>query len=93
VRSSGISEDGTSNAFAGIYETYLEVKPKLSSVVRHVKKCWASTRSASVAAYKASMVVDQLTTEMADGADMGVVVQTMVPAKGLSIFSIALTDN
>jgi pyruvate,water dikinase len=68
VRSSALCEDGKTNSFAGIFETYLNVGPE--EVLEAAHKCQASALSARAAAY--------CSMRSADLAHMAVVVQEMV---------------
>jgi pyruvate,water dikinase len=72
VRSSAVSEDGTTASFAGQQETYLNVRG-VEDVLRRVRDCWASFFSPRALFYRA---------QKADLADtrMAVVVQEMVQA-------------
>jgi len=53
VRSSGTAEDGSSNSFAGQFETVLNVKG-LMNVFNAVKTCWGSGWSEHVQTYLAT---------------------------------------
>jgi pyruvate,water dikinase len=50
VRSSTIDEDGSSNSFAGAFESYLYVKPE--NIPEHVRKVWLSVLSERVQSYR-----------------------------------------
>src|SRR5581483_160733 len=51
VRSSAISEDGSAASFAGLYETYLNVKGA-DSVLENVKRCYESLWSERAIQYR-----------------------------------------
>lgn len=72
VRSSAVSEDGSTASFAGQQETFLNVRG-IGEVLRRVKDCWASFFSPRALFYRA---------QKADLGDtrMAVVVQEMVQA-------------
>jgi pyruvate,water dikinase len=42
IRSSAVSEDSLKASFAGLHDTFLNVKMKLTPVLENVKRCWAS---------------------------------------------------
>jgi phosphoenolpyruvate synthase/pyruvate phosphate dikinase len=51
VRSSGLSEDGTSSSFAGQYETFLNIVG-IEAVAERVMRCWASALSMRAQKYQ-----------------------------------------
>ena len=51
VRSSGTAEDLAQASFAGMYDTYLDVRGA-DDVVDAVRRCWASMWTARVTAYR-----------------------------------------
>lgn len=73
VRSSATAEDNAQSSFAGMFESYLNVRGE-ESLLEHVKRCWASTFGARVLFYR---------LEQGFPAEMpvAVVVQRMVPAE------------
>lgn len=71
VRSSATAEDGANDAWAGQFDTFLNVER--SGLINAVKKCWASADSERAQAYAAEKGLQT-------GA-VGVVVQAMVPAE------------
>jgi len=73
VRSSGTAEDLAEASFAGLYDTYLDIRGE-QKVLDAVRRCWASLWTARATAYRSDMGFDQLE------AALGVVVQTMMPA-------------
>ena len=73
VRSSGVGEDGTSDAFAGVHETYLNVSGP-EQVVQAVNSCWASAHSPRALLYRQVRGVETEQIRVA------VVVQLLIPA-------------
>ena len=74
VRSSGTAEDMGDASFAGLYDSYLDIRGA-DNVVDAVKRCWASLWTARCAYYR-----HRLGLPMRD-AHVAVVVQEMVAAK------------
>lgn len=74
VRSSGTAEDLAGASFAGLHDTYLDVRG-IDSVLDSVKRCWASMWTARATSYRATRGFDQHTARIA------VVVQAMVSAE------------
>jgi rifampicin phosphotransferase len=74
VRSSASVEDLPSASFAGQYTSVLNVAGE-ASLMKAVRKCWASACSAQVHAYQEQHELDSLEVHMA------VIVQVMVPAE------------
>ncbi len=71
VRSSGTAEDTAAASFAGMHDTYLDVRGE-TSVVEAVQRCWASMWTTRAIAYRHSQGFDHAT------ATIAVVVMTMV---------------
>jgi pyruvate,water dikinase len=73
VRSSAISEDGASASFAGLYESYLNVRG-CTDVERSVLRCYASLWASRAAHYR---------RERAGGSDeaMAVIVMSLIDAE------------
>ena len=69
VRSSGASEDGSAFAFAGQFETYLNLKDA-ASVLEHVRMCWASAWNVRLRTYAPDLI-----------PRIAVVIQEMVEAE------------
>lgn len=42
IRSSAVSEDSLKASFAGLHDTFLNVRAKIEPVLENVKRCWAS---------------------------------------------------
>lgn len=68
VRSSASGEDGSENAFAGIFDTFLNVRKE--DVVQHLVKCWLSVNSLRAREYLSSCCENE--------CRMSVIVQEMV---------------
>lgn len=68
VRSSALNEDGKNKAFAGQYDSYLNVR--LDEVIEKIKMCWISFYNENVNEYFKSQ----------DVLGMNVIVQKMIPA-------------
>jgi pyruvate,water dikinase len=83
VRSSANAEDLPNHSFAGLQETYLNVRgPK--AVVAAVKECWCSLWTERAMNYRHDMGIDN------DVVAMAVVVQVMVPS---TVSGILFTAN
>ncbi|MET0908528.1 MAG: rifamycin-inactivating phosphotransferase [Ilumatobacteraceae bacterium] len=88
VRSSATSEDSITASFAGQHDTYLNVVGP-TSVVEHVRRCWASLFTERAVTYRLRNGVDHRTV------DMAVVVQRMVDpdASGVLFTADPATSN
>ncbi len=64
VRSSASKEDGSTNSFAGLFETYLDVKGK-AAIEEAVLKCWRSTKTERTQKYCERNNLDVNELEMA----------------------------
>jgi pyruvate,water dikinase len=73
VRSSAVSEDGSSASFAGLYESYLNVVG-LADVLTSVRRCYASLWSVRAQQYRSSHGAS-------DGEAMAVVIMSLVPSE------------
>ncbi|MGQ4807768.1 Prodigiosin synthesizing transferase PigC [Candidatus Entotheonellaceae bacterium PAL068K] len=73
VRSSAVSEDGTTASFAGVYESVLEVQD--DDLWPSIRACWASWWTERATAYR------QRLEDTSTVPRMAVVIQTMVPAR------------
>lgn len=71
VRSSGTAEDLSGASFAGLHDTYLDVRGA-ESVVGHVQRCWASMWTARALSYRHDKGFSNA------GTSIAVVVQEMV---------------
>ncbi|PBC47569.1 PEP/pyruvate-binding domain-containing protein [Rhodococcus sp. ACPA1] len=73
VRSSGTAEDTASASFAGMHDTYLDIRG-IDNVLDAVRRCWASMWTARAVAYREDYGFDHRE------ASIAIVVQTMVEA-------------
>jgi phosphoenolpyruvate synthase/pyruvate phosphate dikinase len=74
VRSSAVSEDSLKVSFAGLHDTFLNVKAETSSVLENVKKCWASLFNDRAVIYRIKKKIPHL-------EGMAVIIQEMIPAE------------
>jgi pyruvate,water dikinase len=74
IRSSAVSEDSLKASFAGLYNTFLNVKTEPSLVLENVKKCWASVFNERAVIYK-------IKKKMLHLEGMAVIVQEMILAE------------
>ncbi|MGE3600078.1 MAG: PEP/pyruvate-binding domain-containing protein [Dehalococcoidia bacterium] len=74
VRSSGTAEDMTGASFAGLHDTYLDVRGE-AQVIDAVKRCWASMWSARATSYRRTQGFEQGSVAIA------IVVQVMVESE------------
>jgi pyruvate,water dikinase len=93
VRSSGITEDMATAAFAGQFETYLNVKLESSSVIKNVLKCIASAFGWRVIDYRQDLrkkkILDLSEADLLDQGLISVVIQTMIDSEKSGVaFSI-----
>ncbi|WP_221796169.1 PEP/pyruvate-binding domain-containing protein [Aquisediminimonas sediminicola] len=82
VRSSGTAEDMEGASFAGLHDTYLDIRGD-NAVLDAVRRCWASMWSSRAIAYRHSLGFDQTAISIA------VVVQTMVAADASGVLFTA----
>jgi pyruvate,water dikinase len=93
VRSSGITEDLATAAFAGQFETYLNVQLDSSSVIKYVLKCIASAFGWRVIDYRQDLrkkkILDMAEAELLKQGLISVVIQTMIDSEKAGVaFSI-----
>ncbi len=93
VRSSGITEDMATAAFAGQFETYLNVHLDPSSVIKYVLKCIASAFGWRVVDYRQDLrkkkILDLSEAQLLKQGLISVVIQTMVDSEKAGVaFSI-----
>jgi rifampicin phosphotransferase len=88
VRSSGTAEDLAEASFAGLHDTYLDIRGA-EAVADAVKRCWASMWTARATHYRHTNEIDQLTARIA------VVVQEMVESEvsGVMFTGNPMTDD
>jgi rifampicin phosphotransferase len=83
VRSSGTAEDLAGTSFAGLHDTYLDVRGA-DAVIDATKRCWASLWSARATTYRRRNGFDHFDARLA------VVVQTMVSS---DVSGVMFTGN
>jgi pyruvate,water dikinase len=93
VRSSGITEDMATAAFAGQFETYLNVPLDSANVIKYVLKCIASAFGWRVIDYRQDLrkkkVLDLSEADLLDQGLISVVIQTMIDSEKSGVaFSI-----
>jgi pyruvate,water dikinase len=71
IRSSSLAEDSTHSSFAGIHESFINIKGG-DEILKHIKLVWASLWSDAAFAYR-----KELNLDIADSA-MSVIVQEMI---------------
>lgn len=74
IRSSAVSEDSSKASFAGLHDTFLNVKTDLSLVLENIKKCWSSLFNNRAVIYRIKKEIPHL-------EGMAVIVQEMIPAE------------
>ncbi len=93
VRSSGITEDMATAAFAGQFETYLNVPLDSSSVIKYVLKCIASAFGWRVIDYRQDLrkkkILELSEADLLNQGLISVVIQTMIDSEKSGVaFSI-----
>lgn len=87
IRSSAVSEDSLKASFAGLHDTFLNVKVELDLVLENIKKCWASLFNERAAAYR-------IRKELPHLEGIAVVIQEMIAAEVSGItFTVHPTDK
>jgi pyruvate,water dikinase len=87
IRSSAVSEDSLKASFAGLHDTFLNIKAELNFVLENVKKCWASLFNERAVIYRIKKEIPHL-------EGMAIVVQEMIPAEISGItFTVHPTDE
>ena len=74
IRSSAVSEDSLKASFAGLHDTYLNVKTEPKLVLENIKKSWASLFNDRAVVYRLRKGISHL-------EGMAVVVQEMISAE------------
>ncbi len=82
VRSSGTAEDLGDASFAGLHDTYLDVRG-YDNVITAIKRCWASMWNVRATLYRQVRGFDH------DAAGIAVVVQRMVSADAAGVMFTA----
>jgi len=81
VRSSASEEDSEKNSFAGQLDTFLFIKP--DSILKYIKKCWASAYSQRILLYLNTKNKNPIDTKVS------VIVQEMVNSKVSGVMFLA----
>jgi len=74
IRSSAVSEDGLEASFAGMHDTFLNIRAEGERVFDYVKKCWASLFNERAVIYRIRKKLPHL-------EGMATIVQEMIPAE------------
>lgn len=74
IRSSAVSEDSLKASFAGLHDTFLNIKSEPELVLENIKKCWASLFNERAVVYRIRKNIPHL-------EGMAVVIQEMIPAE------------
>jgi pyruvate,water dikinase len=74
IRSSAVSEDSLKASFAGLHDTFLNVKTNLDAVLENMKKCWASLFNERAVIYRIKKGIPHL-------EGIAIVIQEMIPAE------------
>lgn len=82
VRSSGVAEDMGDASFAGLYDSFLDIRG-VGEVIHAVQRCWASLWTARCIAYRDRLGIGR------DDALVAVVVQQMVVAETAGVLFTA----
>jgi rifampicin phosphotransferase len=87
VRSSAIGEDSANASFAGIHESYVNVRG-LESILDHIKLVWASLWSDAAMLYRKELGLK------VEESSMGVIIQEMIQGKSSGVaFGINPNDH
>ncbi len=78
VRSSGLSEDLPTASFAGLYDSFLNIK-NFNEVLEHIKRCYSSVWTSRAIVYRNENQIPHDNTELA------VIIQKMIPAKSAGV--------
>ncbi|MGA1840887.1 MAG: PEP/pyruvate-binding domain-containing protein [bacterium] len=78
IRSSAVSEDSAKSSFAGMHDTFLNIKPDLSSIIKNIKRCMLSLFSERAVTYR-------LIKKLGLIEGIAVIVQEMIPAQAAGI--------
>ncbi len=74
VRSSAVSEDSLKSSFAGLHDTFLNIKTDIDVILENIKKCWSSLFNKRAVIYRINKEIPHL-------EGIAVVIQEMIPAK------------
>ncbi|WP_161969670.1 PEP/pyruvate-binding domain-containing protein [Candidatus Methanodesulfokora washburnensis] len=86
VRSSAVGEDSLKSSFAGLHDTFLNVRAEASPVLESIKKCWASLFNERAVIYRIRKRLPHL-------EGMAVIVQEMIPAEIAGVTFTAHPDT
>ena len=87
IRSSAVSEDSLKASFAGLHDTFLNIKSDTISVLQNVKECWASLFNERAVMYRIKKGIPHL-------EGMAVIAQEMIPAETSGItFTVHPSDE
>ncbi|MDI6602986.1 MAG: PEP/pyruvate-binding domain-containing protein [Patescibacteria group bacterium] len=87
TRSSAVSEDSLKASFAGLHDTFLNIKAELNLVLENVKKCWASLFNERAVIYRIKKKIPHL-------EGIAIIVQEMIPVEISGItFTVHPTDE
>ena len=78
VRSSGIAEDSLKASFAGLFDTYLNIKTESDLVLENIKKCWASL-------FNERAIIYRIRKNLSHFGGMAVIIQEMVDAESSGV--------
>ncbi len=71
IRSSAVSEDSLKASFAGLHDTFLNIKSELELVLENIKRCWASLFNERAVIYRIRKKIPHL-------EGMAVIIQKMI---------------
>lgn len=74
IRSSAVSEDSLKASFAGLYDTFLNVKTEPDLILENIKKCLASLFNERAIIYRIKKKISHI-------EGMAIIIQKMIPAK------------
>ena len=74
IRSSAVSEDNLKASFAGLHDTFLNIKSEPPLVLQHIKKCWVSLFNERAVFYRMRKEIPFL-------EGFSVICQEMIPAE------------
>ena len=74
IRSSAVSEDSLKASFAGLHDTFLNIKVDIDLISENIKKCWSSLFNKRAVIYRINKEIPHL-------EGMAIVIQEMIPAE------------
>lgn len=83
VRSSAVSEDSSRASFAGLYDTFLNIKAEGNKILEYTKKCWASLFNVRAVNYRIEKKISHL-------EGIAVIIQEMIPSE---VSGITFTEH